>query len=297
MSKAGTKIKYANEFSQAAELAKRFDALLSEARGLSANVIHGAHGRRKRGSGETFWEFRHARLEDTASSIDWRRSAKGDALFVRETEWEAANTIYLWRDSSPLMNWCSSKGLPRKQDRAAVLLTALAMVLLRGGERCMIPGVSQKPGTGIGATRRIAHEIITGTSTAEQLVTSGLRAQTHLVLASDFLEGPQLWKERFSTMQKLGISVILLHISDPAEEEFPYFGHTVFSSLSGAEQIDFGRAQLAKNNYQQRFMANRQHISDLAKRAGWLFFKHRTDHIMGPVFHGLAQGLSGGKLS
>ncbi|MBL1430801.1 MAG: DUF58 domain-containing protein [Robiginitomaculum sp.] len=276
---------------QANELAARYPALLSEARRISANVIHGSHGRRKRGSGETFWEFRRARDEDPASAIDWRRSGRSDALFVRETEWEAANTIFLWRDSSEQMNWRSSDKLPLKRDRAAVLLAALGIVLLRGSERCMVPGVSQKPGTGIGAIERISREIITGTSLANSIILDNSRNHAHLVIASDFLEGAQVWSQRLNRIRQSAVSVVLLHISDPAEENFPFTGHVLFEDSGNAEKIDMGRAQAAKEIYQQRFAAGREQIKDFASKNNWHFLSHRTDKHPASVFLALYQCL------
>ncbi|VAV92453.1 FIG139612: Possible conserved membrane protein [hydrothermal vent metagenome] len=294
----GPKVKHPSEHLThiAATLAADFPALLSQAKRISANVIHGAHGRRKRGSGETFWQFRQARDEDPASAIDWRRSARSDTLFVRETEWEAANTIFLWRDASAGMNWRSSDKLPSKQDRAAVLLSALCMVLLRGGERCAVPGVSVKPGTGIGATKRIALEIITGASPAQDLDAERLRAQAHLVIASDFLEGANVWKQRLRGIQQNGCSIFLLHIADPAEELFPFSGHTLFGDINGPERIDLGRAQLVQTRYRERFAAARNEIRDMARQYGWMFLMHRTDHNPSDVFLALVQALGNGDL-
>ncbi|MFP4519766.1 MAG: DUF58 domain-containing protein, partial [Oceanicaulis sp.] len=114
--------------------ASRFPALLAEAERIAASVAHGVHGRRKPGAGETFWEYRHHRPEDGAAGVDWRRSGRGDQLFVRETEWEAANAVLLWRDGAPGMS-AGSPGLSSKRDRAAVCLMATASLLVRGGER------------------------------------------------------------------------------------------------------------------------------------------------------------------
>jgi len=85
---------------EAEQAASRFPALLAEAEQVAASIAHGVHGRRRAGSGETFWEYRHHRPEDGARAVDWRRSARGDHFYVRETEWEAANAVYLWRDGS-----------------------------------------------------------------------------------------------------------------------------------------------------------------------------------------------------
>ena len=81
--------------------------LILEARRVAATVIHGLHGRRRAGTGENFWQFRRFMSGEPARSIDWRRSARDDHLYVREREWEAAHTVWLWADRSPSMDFAS----------------------------------------------------------------------------------------------------------------------------------------------------------------------------------------------
>ncbi len=69
--------------------------LLADAQRLAATLILGEHGRRRAGQGETFWQYRRAEAGDPFTSIDWRRSARSDRLYVRQTEWEAAQTVSL----------------------------------------------------------------------------------------------------------------------------------------------------------------------------------------------------------
>ena len=97
---------------RAEDLAAGYPALLAEAERVAAIVAQGVHGRRRPGQGESFWQYRHYQNSDSASHIDWRRSARGDQVYVRENEWEAANTVYFWRDGSDGMNWSSSPKHP-----------------------------------------------------------------------------------------------------------------------------------------------------------------------------------------
>src|SRR5690348_14410584 len=80
------------------KLAARIPRLILEARRVASTVIHGLHGRRRAGSGETFWQYRHFTSGEPAQNIDWRRSARDDHLYVREREWEASHTIWMWAD-------------------------------------------------------------------------------------------------------------------------------------------------------------------------------------------------------
>jgi uncharacterized protein (DUF58 family) len=112
--------------------AARLPPLIVEAERVANTVMQGVHGRRRSGHGDAFWQFRAYSQGDAASSVDWRQSAKADRLFVRETEWEAAQTVLLWRDPSPSMRWKSDRNLEEKAARADLLLLALASLLLRG---------------------------------------------------------------------------------------------------------------------------------------------------------------------
>src|ERR1700760_545236 len=123
------------------KLAARVPRLILEARRVASTVIHGLHGRRRAGLGENFWQYRHFVTGEPSSSIDWRRSARDDHLYVREREWEASHTIWLWADRSPSMDFNSHLTEWSKLDRALVVSFALAEVLVEGGERIGIPEI------------------------------------------------------------------------------------------------------------------------------------------------------------
>ena len=107
----------------------------STTKGVASTVIHGLHGRRRAGPGENFWQYRHFTNGEPSSNVDWRRSARDDHLYVREREWEASHTIWLWADRSPSMDFSSNLTEWTKLDRALVVSFALAEVLVQGGER------------------------------------------------------------------------------------------------------------------------------------------------------------------
>src|ERR1039457_5089302 len=89
-------------------LADAMPRLILEARRVAASVFHGLHGRRRAGPGENFWQYRRFMSGEPASRVDWRRSARDDHLYVREREWEAAHTIWIWPDLSPSMVFASA---------------------------------------------------------------------------------------------------------------------------------------------------------------------------------------------
>ena len=74
---------------------------------------------------------------------------------MRETEWEAAQSVWLWRDASPSMDYASTRGLPTKRERAELLALALAALLVRGGERVALLGSGVPPRIGRAVLDRI----------------------------------------------------------------------------------------------------------------------------------------------
>src|SRR5689334_22734838 len=138
---------------RAEETAAALPPLLVAAERIAATVAQGVHGRRRVGQGESFWQFRQYEPGDAAGRIDWRESAKSQRLYVRETEWEAAQSVWLWRDASPSMAYTSAGYVPgaewpTKRDRAELLLLALASLLVRGGERLTLLGSGVAPISG-----------------------------------------------------------------------------------------------------------------------------------------------------
>ncbi|MFA5899228.1 MAG: DUF58 domain-containing protein, partial [Hyphomicrobium sp.] len=139
-------------------LADRLPEILIDAQRIAQTVAHGLHGRRRSGPGETFWQFRQFQASDTLRQIDWRRSASSDHLYVREREWEAAHTVWMWTDLSPSMDFRSHLAPTTKRDRALLLTLAAAELLVRGGERVAMLGLTA-PTASRKATTRMAEAI------------------------------------------------------------------------------------------------------------------------------------------
>src|SRR5690348_11708825 len=176
---------------RAEQIAGRLPPLLVAAERVAATVAQGVHGRRRVGQGETFWQFRQYEPGDSAQRIDWRESAKSERLFVRETEWEAAQSVWLWRDASPSMAYASDPAAPggSKRARAELLLVALAALLVRGGERiALLEGGGLPPASGRVALNRLALLVERGGTGAESLPEfDTLPRHAQLVLFGDFL--------------------------------------------------------------------------------------------------------------
>jgi uncharacterized protein (DUF58 family) len=272
--------------------AARFPALLAEAERIAASVMHGTHGRRRPGMGESFWEYRPHRREDGAARVDWRRSARGDQLFVRETEWEAANGVFLWRDGDAGMA-LSSPSLPVKRDRAAVCLIALASLLSRGGERIAALGETGPARGGRRGLERTAQALADGPGDVRSVEAPALPRHAHVVLASDFLDPAETWQARLAGLRATGAGGALLRVVDPAEEDFPFSGRTRFRDPATNGDLLFGRAQSARDTYQTLWREHADALARLARRSGFTLITHRTDRPAASAVMALYQVIAG----
>lgn len=250
-------------------------ALLVESQRIAHTVAHGTHGRRRAGPGETFWQFRHYDQNDSVTGIDWRRSASSDTLFVREREWEAAHTVWLWADLSPSMRFRSSLAKVSKESRAVVLALALAELLARGGERVGLIG--GQPFIGRVAARRIAEILMGDTSETSLPPNARLSRFSECLLFGDFLDPIAEMAARFEEIAAQGVRGHLVEVVDPAEETLPYAGRTEFAASEGRDRMIAGRAETLREDYQERLKRHRDDLIEVTRKLGWSFLIHHTD--------------------
>ncbi|KAF0172437.1 MAG: hypothetical protein FD160_3593 [Caulobacteraceae bacterium] len=244
-------------------------------------------GRRRAGPGEAFWQFRDHRPEDGAKLVDWRRSARGDRLYVREREKEAAQTALFWIDPDAGFDWSSGDGWPTKKRRALAICLALSILFTRGGERVGVLG-GTPPRTGARAIDRLAEEL----SRARVNNPPPPATRSAVIYASDFYASPDDWRERLRVAAATGATGALLMIADPAEEDFPFRGRTLFEEPGGGKrQALFGRAEAAQAEYATRLAAHRAAMREVAQAHGFIALLHRTDRSAAPTLSMLVSAL------
>jgi uncharacterized protein (DUF58 family) len=252
--------------------------LLIEARRIVNTVFAGWHGRRKRGIGENFWQFRPYVDGDAISRIDWRRSARDDHTYVRDREWEAAHTVWLWADPSPSMLYKSRGGTVSKQSRAMVLTLALAELLSRSGERIAWPGLTD-PFAARNGSERLAARLSHAAELPAKPDLSSIRRFCDIVIASDFLDPVEETMAWLDVLTRHGVRAHLIEIADPAEESFPYAGRTEFRDPETGEKLTAGRAEMFSEEYRNVYQARRAELVSWCKRFGWSYTVNHTDRL------------------
>ena len=255
------------------------EALARQLPGLSlqaaaADLVHpGAAGRKRAGSGEQFWQYRRYAQTDAADRIDWRRSARGDEYFVRETELETARTILSWVDSHAGFDWSSDPGRETKADRARTILLALSIVFAKEGERVGLISGPRPASLGKTAPDRMAEDLLS----AQTGNLEPPKAQALAIVASDFYDGVDTWRGRLAALARTCRNGVLLAVTDPIEHTFPFSGRTKFSRPGSALDRLFGRAESVRDAYLEKLAKHESDLTQLALGMGWAVVKHRTD--------------------
>ncbi|MBN9061144.1 MAG: hypothetical protein BGP06_03275 [Rhizobiales bacterium 65-9] len=278
------------------DLAGRIPRIVLEARRVAMATVHGAHGRRRAGAGENFWQFRPFTSGEPAARIDWRRSARDDRAFVREREWEAAHTIALWIDLSASMGFQSKLAMAPKIDRALVIGLALSDMLVRAGERVGLLG-----GPPASASREIIEKLA---QTIARIHRDGfddapppvsLPALSEAVIIGDLLAPADEIVRAIEAISARGARGHVLVVADPVEEAFPYSGHAEIVDLEMGAKLRVGDAAEFRARYLKRLADHRDRIRDACRRRGWSFAVHRTDRPASEPLIGLVGRIAEGR--
>ena len=227
---------------EAHALADRLPELLLDALRIANTVAHGIHGRRRAGPGETFWQFRQFQASDprAPSSTGAARPAPTTSTCA-SANGRRRTPFWLWPDLSPSMDFRSHLSPITKRDRALVLMLAAAELLVRGGERVALLGLTP-PTASRKATSRIAEAL----AAHEARRRACRRACRRTARLSPLLERAPVRRlprpardHRASASNELaegGVTGHLVQVLDPAEETLAYEGRTEFRSPEGSER-------------------------------------------------------------
>lgn len=258
--------------------AARLPPLLARAEQLANTVLLGEHGRRRSGFGDDFWQYRPVQPGDSFRMIDWRRSARSDAQFVRQKEWQIAQSVSLWVDNSAAMSYCSSSRLLPKSDRARLLALAVSILLIRAGERVGLAGISLPPKRGDGQIWRLSQALLVdddaeyGQPDARSMI-----PRSRALFISDFMGDLSVIEAALTKAADRGVRGVLFQVLDPAEEAFPFQGRTIFESMQASLNHETRKANELKARYLARLTDRKVALKTLCRHTGWQFETHVTD--------------------
>lgn len=283
--------------SRSEAVAASLPALLADAEHLANVVLLGEHGRKRHGTGDEFWQYRPAEAGDSYRAIDWRRSARADGHFVRQTEWQAAQTVMVSVDDAASMTFTgqpTGRGArPSKLRRAQTLGMAAAILAVRAGERVGLAHLAEPPRAGQAQLMRLASALMDSEDRPDygaprpKVMPEGCQA----VFFSDFLGLPEAIEAVMSQAADRGVKGAIVQVLDPDEEAFPFDGRTVFESMSGAMRFETLKARSLRDAYLERLADRKARLAEFARRTGWRHVVHHTDKPAEPVLLWIYQTL------
>ncbi len=264
--------------SAAAALSARLPLIVLEARRISSILSAGLHGRGRAGSGEAFWQYRNFMSGESASRIDWRRSARHDSTyFVREREWESPHAFYLWIDRSASMHFCSDHAHVSKGDRALIIGLALADLLVRSGESVALMGLT-RPTASHRVIDLFAEAMIAQPATPHDRIPDyALTPRSEAILIGDWLTPIETIAQPLAQLSGLGAKGHLLQILDPVEVTFPFTGETELIAVEGTGLLDIGDAETFRATYLERMHQHGESLNEIATNIGWHMDRHMTN--------------------
>jgi uncharacterized protein (DUF58 family) len=262
---------------RAEDVSAGLPSLMAAAEKAVATLHSGEHAQRKTGSGEKFWQFRPYDPGDQPQDIDWRQSAKGDHLYIRQKEQQTAQNILFWVQNDQGMNLHHARALTSKYESGIILSLALAILLTHAGEHV---GAMNDPSR----TGRSAHAVDKlGMSLCQRPlplpagpvlpVSATLPKRTSLVLSGDFMQPPAALDMSLRVLSEQASQGLLVQILDPLEYDLPHHGRAIFRPLDDAGEFPIANVASIRAAYQQRL---KDHIETVRKIA----LRHRYGHVL-----------------
>lgn len=249
-----------------------------------AQQVHssGQRARQRPGSGDEFWQYRPMDTGESASLVDWRRSGRSDALFVRLKEQHGAGILAVWADASASMTWRSQPGLLTKQDVALRLAGAAMLQAEAHGESVRLLPLTRSPA---GRSARLFLNLASEPATYDP---TGLSERCTGLIFGDFLDGlPDLPPASRG---------VLVHVIDPAEAEYPFEGAVLFTDADtqgGQAERLVENAQDAREAYLAAWDEHVRLLGTHARSCGWSYVSARTDAPLPPTLASIIIALGG----
>ncbi len=263
------------------------------ARWVVDGFITGLHRSPRKGFSVEFAEHRPYMPGDDLRYLDWRIAARSDRWVVKQFEEETNARAALVLDVSASMQWSGAPSRLTKLAYAERLAAAIALLLLRqrdavglvrfdAGLRNVIPPRAQR-----GQWRRLVAAFSepgggSASDVAGALLQAGriVRRPGFVVLLSDLLADIGPVADAARTLRARGHEVLVLHVMDPAERDFPETGEARYRDLESRDEVPAATADV-RSTYQATVQEAVAEWRAAMGRAGARYALAMTDEAFG----------------
>ena len=263
------------------------------ARWVVDGFVTGMHRSPRKGFSVEFAEHRPYMPGDDLRYLDWRIAGRADRWVVKQFEEETNARAMLVLDVSASMQWTGDPARLTKLAYAERLAAAMALLLLRQRDavglirfdetlRNVIP--PRSPQTQWRRLMAAFSEPGGGTSSdvAGALLQAGrlVRRPGFVVLLSDLLVDPEPVADAARTLRARGHEVLVLHVLDPAERDFPDSGEARYRDPESAIEVPASPSDV-RTTYQTTVQEALAEWRGVLGRAGARYAVAMTDEPFG----------------
>ena len=254
-------------------------ALIAAAERATASLIGGEHRQRRAGSGENFWQFREYQPTDRPQDIDWRQTAKGERVFVRQKEWQTAQTVLFWAQNDAGMHFRSSINLPSKFESAVTLCLGLGMMLTKSGEQIGPLDGSVRVGRGEQGVQSLGLALLAEKSRVSEHALphpDTVTANASIILCGDFLGDPDELDRNLTAIAGQQRHGVLVQVLDNAERTLPWIGRVIFTGMGDDALETIENVDSIREEYRTRLDNHLDAVRRVARRHGFEWVMHDT---------------------
>lgn len=259
----------------------RIGSLNLLARTVVDGFINGLHKAPYLGVSVDFAEHRGYMAGDDIRFIDWRVFARTDRFYVKQFEADTNANFSVMFDISRSMSF-AGKGIT-KLDYARYLAACLTYFCTKQRDRVGLVTFDDDIVTRIPPSAKhldvVLHELDRINAGRPGALESPLFKATEffkrrgiVVVISDFYEDPQTIVDALKPLRYGGTDLIVFHILDPAEIEFPYDDATSFQDLETGRKLPVVPEKL-RSQYRRLVQ---EHITAISKLCG----ENRIDYAL-----------------
>ncbi|MDR0336625.1 MAG: DUF58 domain-containing protein [Planctomycetaceae bacterium] len=222
--------------------------------------MHGLHASPLHGFSVEFSEHRKYTQGDDPSDIDWLVYAKTEKYYIKKYEAETNLTGYLAIDSSRSMGYTYRQEMT-KFDYSVCLAAALAYLMIHQQDPVGLVtfgetiNQSLKPqsrraqlGTILSILSKLQPTGQTNIAASLMQLAAMLKRQSMVMIFSDLLGDADEILKALHRLRHSGHDVILFHVLDEAETQFPFHGRVELVNPESDEKIP-GSAEALKQGY------------------------------------------------
>jgi len=231
------------------EAVKRISRLELRARHIVEGFLAGMHRSPYFGQSVEFLQHREYVVGDDLRHVDWKVWARQDRLYIKQFEEDTNLRCTMLVDVSASMEY--GRGPLNKYEYACTLASSLAYLVLKQQDAvgCVAFDSQLRTKVPIRSKRNHLQSVIDSLAVSEPAEKTDMYAilrevaETYprrgmMVLVSDMLTDPQSALRGLRLLRQQGHDVMVFHVMDDDEIDFPFTGPTRFDGLETTDHLN-----------------------------------------------------------